>query len=143
MTASATGWPALFRDAFKRSLNPMALTDANRVLIDVNPAFLKLLERRREDLIGRPLRELVEHGPLASPEQWRQALSRDEFTGTANLLRAGGETVACSSPAIPRPSPAGSSFCSWRWSRRAGAASSAGRSRAGTGAPSSRIVSSR
>ena len=32
MTASATGWPALFRDAFRRSLNPMALTDANRVL---------------------------------------------------------------------------------------------------------------
>jgi len=94
VTASATGWPALFRDAFKRSLNPMALTDANRVLIDVNPAFLKLLERCRDDLIGRPLWELVEHGPLASPEQWRQALSRDEFTGTANLLRAGGETVA-------------------------------------------------
>jgi PAS domain S-box-containing protein len=94
VTASATGWPALFRDAFTRSLNPMALTDAARVLIDVNPAFVKLLGRRREELTGHPIYELVEHGPLVSPDEWRQALSRDEFSGEANLIRADGETVA-------------------------------------------------
>jgi DNA-binding CsgD family transcriptional regulator len=94
LTASATGWPALFRDAFKRSLNPMALTDASRVLMDVNPAFVKLLARRRGELTERPIYEFIEHGPLVSPDEWRQALSRDEFTGEANLLRADGDTVA-------------------------------------------------
>lgn len=94
MTASATGWAALFHDAFKRSLNPMALVDARRAIEDVNPAGVRLLGRPRRELLGHRIYEFVEHGPLIPAEEWRRDLSRDEFTGEAHLLRADGQTVA-------------------------------------------------
>jgi len=94
VTTTATGWPGLFRDAFNRSSNPMALVDERRAIEDANPACAKLLGRPRRELLGRRIYEFVEHGPLIPEEEWRRDLSRDEFTGEAHVLRADGETVA-------------------------------------------------
>jgi PAS domain S-box-containing protein len=84
----------MFHDAFKRSLNPMALADAQRTIVDVNPACARMLKRRPQELVGRRLYEFVEHGPLIPEEEWRRDLSRDEFTGEAHLLSADGQTVS-------------------------------------------------
>ena len=87
------GWPALFSAAFKQSKNPMALVDEQRRHVDVNPAFLRLLGRAREDVIGRPVAEFVVGGPLMSPAQWATALAAGHFHGEAQMIRADGSTV--------------------------------------------------
>jgi PAS domain S-box-containing protein len=97
---SEQGWSGLFQDAFRRSLNPMVLTDAQRILVDVNNAFVRLLGRRRNTLIGHPLYELVQD-PVATPEEWRDLLSQEEVTGEAELLRSDGSTVRVQFAAHP------------------------------------------
>jgi PAS domain S-box-containing protein len=97
---SEQGWSGLFQDAFRRSLNPMVLTDAQRILVDVNNAFVRLLGRRRNTLIGHPLYELVQD-PVATPEEWREPLSQEEVTGEAELLRPDGSTVRVQFAAHP------------------------------------------
>jgi PAS domain S-box-containing protein len=98
---SDQGWSGLFQDAFRRSLNPMVLTDANRILVDVNNAFARLLGRRRDALLGRPISEFVADGPVATPEQWKAALAKEEVTGVADMLRADGSTVKVQWAAYP------------------------------------------
>jgi PAS domain S-box-containing protein len=91
--ARESGWAGLFRDAFKRSRNAMALLDEERVAVDVNPAFLELLGRRRAAMIGHPIYEFVVDGPVATAGEWRVALARDEFTGVVEMVHATGDTV--------------------------------------------------
>ena len=55
----ANGWSSLFTTAFRQSRNAMALVDEKRRHVDVNGAYLKLLSRRKDDLIGRPIWEIV------------------------------------------------------------------------------------
>ena len=94
------GWSGLFQDAFRRSGNPMVLTDAHRIVVDVNNAFARLLGRRRDALIGRPIYEFVAD-PAATPEEWREVLSQEEVTGEANLLCADGSTIRVQFAAHP------------------------------------------
>jgi PAS domain S-box-containing protein len=51
--ASTSGWPILFWTAFERSMNPMALLDANRIVVAVNDAMSKMLGYAPEQTIGR------------------------------------------------------------------------------------------
>lgn len=71
----------------------MVLVDARRTQVEVNAAYAKLLHRRRSTLIGRPLWEFVERGPLVSDEEWQELLDRDEFAGDAVMLLPDGSTV--------------------------------------------------
>jgi PAS domain S-box-containing protein len=87
------GWHSLFSAAFRRSKNPMVLVDEERVQVDVNRAYVRLLHRRRSDLIGRPLWEFVHGGPLISNEEFRELLRQDEFIGDAELDLPDGDTV--------------------------------------------------
>jgi DNA-binding CsgD family transcriptional regulator len=86
--ARASGWPALFRSAFKRSRNAMVLLDDQRAQVDANPAYLELLRRRNADVIGRPIYDFVADGPLVSAAEWRATIARDEFSGVADLVRS-------------------------------------------------------
>jgi len=94
------GWPALadwsglFWSAFRTSRNAMALVDDGRMLVDVNGAFLRLVGRSREELLGRPVTRLVVGGPRLSAPQWRAALASGRFTGQAELVHADGGAVA-------------------------------------------------
>ena len=63
----------------------MVLVDAHRTIMDANPAFAKLLHRRRSSMIGRPLWEFVHDGPLVTQEEWVELLRRDEFFGDAAM----------------------------------------------------------
>jgi PAS domain S-box-containing protein len=88
------GWSALFATAFKQSKNPMALVDDERRIVDVNPAFVGLLGRPREQLIGTHLWEFVAGGPIFTSAQWTAALAAHRFHGEAELIRADGAQVA-------------------------------------------------
>ena len=91
--SSEGGWPGLFRSAFRRSQNPMLLSDDERRIVAVNPAFARILGVRSGTLVGRRIYDLVVGGPLMSREEWRAAIRRDEVTGEADLLRADGTAM--------------------------------------------------
>lgn len=99
--AGDSGWPALFRDAFRRSANPMVLTDADRVVMDANRALSGLLGRRRDAVIGHPVYEHIHRGPVLSDEEWRAAISMDEYTGEAQVVCSDGRVVPVQFAAHP------------------------------------------
>lgn len=88
-----SGWRRLFQTTFSRSQNPMLLSDDERRIIDVNPAFARMLATRRSELLGKHLWDLVEGGALMTREQWLVTISRDEVTGHADLVRGDGVVV--------------------------------------------------
>ena len=87
MTAAvdANGWSSLFTTAFRQSRNAMALVDEERRHVDVNGAYLKLLGRRTEELIGRPIWEFVVDGPVLTQQEWADALATRQFTGRTEM----------------------------------------------------------
>jgi PAS domain S-box-containing protein len=92
--ARKDGWSALFSTAFKQSRNAMVLVDDQRVQIDVNGAYLKLLGYGRQDLIGLPLYRFVAGPSRASDREWATALAVGHFTGEADMVCADGSRVA-------------------------------------------------
>lgn len=91
--ARQDGWAALFWSAFRGSRNAMVLLDGERRHVEINGAYLRLLGYARDELIGRPVWELVEGGPRASAQEWDETIARGEFSGEAALVRADGTTV--------------------------------------------------
>ena len=87
------GWSALFESAFKQSKNPMALVDEDRRHVDANPAYLRLLGRARDQVIGRHLWDFVAGGPLLTPSEWKAALAAHRFHGEAELVCADGRQI--------------------------------------------------
>ncbi len=90
---AGSGWASLFWQAFRRSRNAMVLLDEHRRHVDVNGAYLKLLGYRRRALVGRPVYDFVDHGPVVTPEQWRQALERPQFHGVVDAIRSDGGRI--------------------------------------------------
>src|SRR3954452_13198014 len=88
------GWSAMFSTAFQQSRNPMILLDGRRRIVDANGAFLKLLGRGRDELVGTPMYRFVVGGPRASPKEWDAALAGGDFTGETELHCADGSSVA-------------------------------------------------
>ena len=90
---ASEGWPTLFQAAFRDSRNAMVLADEDREIVDVNGACLQLLGYRRADVLGRPIWEFVDGGPVLTPGQWATALARHRFSGDAEMVRKDGDIV--------------------------------------------------
>ena len=90
----ADGWSGLFWSAFRQSRTAMALVDAERVIVEVNGSFAGIFGYRQDDVIGRPVWELVVGGPLLSPAEWNAALLAGGLTGKAALRHADGREIA-------------------------------------------------
>jgi PAS domain S-box-containing protein len=84
------GWPALFASAFTQSKNPMALVDADRRHLDVNPPYLRLLGRPRNQVVGHHVWDFVAGGPAFTVAQWNDALAAHRFHGEAEVIRGDG-----------------------------------------------------
>jgi len=87
------GWSGLFATAFRRSRNAMMLTDDRRVIVDVNPAAIRLLGRPRAEILGRPVWTFVAGGPLLSEEQWETALGAGRFSGEGEIAVPDGSRI--------------------------------------------------
>jgi PAS domain S-box-containing protein len=92
--AAADSLSTLFSAAFNQSRNAMALLDADRRVVEVNGALLRLLGYTREQLIGQRIYHFVADGPVFSEEQWRRALAAERFTGETEMVRADDSRVA-------------------------------------------------
>ena len=88
------GWSGLFATAFEQSRNAMILTDSQRIIVDVNPALVSLLGRKRDALTGRPVYTIVAGGPLVTDEDWAGAMAGGRFSGVGEFLHADGGPVS-------------------------------------------------
>ena len=91
--AERAGWASLFDAAFKGSRNPMALVDAQRRIVDVNGAFLKVSGYKRDEILGHPTWDFVAGGPLLTPREWAAEVGRKHFTGEASLIASDGTPI--------------------------------------------------
>jgi PAS domain S-box-containing protein len=91
--AESGGWASLFWQAFKQSRNPMVLLDERRCYVDVNGAYVRLVQHRRAELLGRPAHTFVRDSPQFTVKQWREMLAQPHFTGSAELTHADGSRV--------------------------------------------------
>jgi PAS domain S-box-containing protein len=91
---AADEWAELFWTAFRQSRNAMVLLDAQRVQVDANGAYLKLMGYRREQIVGRPVYQFVVGGPVATQQEWQASLREGRFTGEAELICADSGRVA-------------------------------------------------
>jgi PAS domain S-box-containing protein len=87
-------WSGLFWSAFRKSRNAMALVDNDRLVVDVNGAFVRLLGRKPDEVIGRPVASFVVGAPIYTPAEWRAALASGHFAGDVELVHADGTLVA-------------------------------------------------
>jgi PAS domain S-box-containing protein len=92
--SAGSDWSRLFRSAFGKSRNAMALVDHDRRLVDVNGALLRLLGHKRGEIIGRPLANLIVGAPLFTAAEWHAALQSGQFSGDAEIVCADGHRVA-------------------------------------------------
>jgi PAS domain S-box-containing protein len=87
-------WSGLFWSAFRNSRNAMALVDHDRLVVEVNGAFVRLVGRRRDEVVGRPVARFVVGAPIFSPAEWQAALASEHFAGDDELTRGDGTVVA-------------------------------------------------
>ena len=71
----------------------MLVVDEDRLLVEVNQAFLTAFGRDRDALVGAHLYDLVADGPLATPAEWEDALAAGRFSGEADLLHEDGHKI--------------------------------------------------
>jgi PAS domain S-box-containing protein len=88
--AGRDGWAALFRSAFVESRNAMVLVDDRRCVIDGNGAYLRLIGRPRDEVIGRPVHRFLAGGPVLSDREFASLLAARRVTGEAELIGADG-----------------------------------------------------
>jgi PAS domain-containing protein len=97
------GWATLFRSAFVDARNAMLLLDDRLRAVDVNGAYLRLVRRPRDDVIGWPVHRFLAHGAVRSEAAWSAALAAGRVTGEAEVL--GGDASATSSGSSPPARP--------------------------------------
>jgi PAS domain S-box-containing protein len=92
---TSRGWERLFWSVFEQSTNPMVLVTERRRFAEVNPSMERLLGYARDELVGRPVAELLpdsEHPILES--EWQAFLATGAFAGERDLVRGDGLTVS-------------------------------------------------
>jgi PAS domain S-box-containing protein len=93
-TQDATGWASLFRTAFERSANPMALLRPNRVFVAVNQAFVDTFGYTPEQVVDRRADFLVEPRMLGQVEtDWETLRRTGQITGNREFVAADGGHV--------------------------------------------------
>jgi len=71
----------------------MVLADERRTIVDVNRAFSNMVQRRRADLVGKPLHTVVQAGTEVSEARWKEMLEQEESVGDAVIDLPDGSTL--------------------------------------------------
>ena len=77
---------------FEHVREGVAIVDATHNISDVNPAFLRLLEMRREDCVGKPLEALYAHAdaPPDMSKLWQTVATQQYWQSEIMLTRSNG-----------------------------------------------------
>jgi PAS domain S-box-containing protein len=85
------GWRALFCAAFDLSANPMILLRPDRVLVEVNDAFVRSFGYGRANAVGRRLDSLVAGDSRSRMKRdWWKLLRTGRVNGEREMIRADG-----------------------------------------------------
>jgi len=95
------GWQRFFWTLFKQSRNAIALLDDSRRPVEVNGAFLKLVRRKRADLVDSPVTDVMAGGPRLPLREWQAVVARGDWSGDADLVCGDGTLVAIEYAAHP------------------------------------------
>jgi PAS domain S-box-containing protein len=88
---SVDGWRSLFWTAFNLSANPMILLQRDRVLVDVNGAFLEAFSYSRAHALGCKLDVFVaEDSRQRVKKDWSELLRVGRLNGDRELIRSDG-----------------------------------------------------
>jgi PAS domain S-box-containing protein len=88
------GWERLFWKVFRRSRNPMALVDDDRVRVEVNPAWTRFWGVSREQAIGSRQDEAFDEEGLAELRRaWSDLLRNGSVIGEWQVRRPDGAAV--------------------------------------------------
>jgi PAS domain-containing protein len=68
----------------------MLLLDDRRRVLDVNGAYLRLVRRPRDDVVGSAVHRFLAHGAVLSEAEWSAALAARRVTGEAEVLGGDG-----------------------------------------------------
>jgi PAS domain S-box-containing protein len=91
---STGGWRSLFWVAFNLSTNPMILLQRDRVLVDVNGAFLEAFGYARARALGCKLDVFVaEDSRQRMKKDWWELLRTGRLNGDRELIRGDGRHV--------------------------------------------------
>lgn len=81
-----------FRLLFENNLSPAIYQDADGLVLDVNPAYLSFLNMTKEQVLHRPLTDVLPVGLVpGAEEQFRVALSGQSLTYEPTMVRKGVE----------------------------------------------------
>jgi DNA-binding CsgD family transcriptional regulator len=85
-----TDWESMFWAVFAASENPMAIVDANRLVVSANSAMQRLLSRTEEEIVGRSMDETLPPADQSTiADRWRAILARGEGHGLQKLVIEG------------------------------------------------------
>ncbi len=88
------GWERLFWLLFWHSLNPIALLDGQRRVVDINDSALTLLDRSSAETLGMSVTDSVIQAQREdATRQWETLMRSGECTGSRDLLRPDGSTI--------------------------------------------------
>jgi PAS domain S-box-containing protein len=91
---SVEGWRPMFWAAFNLSANPMILLQRDRVLVDVNAAFLEAFDYGRARALGCKLDVFVaEDSRRRMKKDWWELLRTGRLNGDRELIRGDGRHV--------------------------------------------------
>jgi PAS domain S-box-containing protein len=93
VSVDSSAWREMFRQAFIRSSNAMALMDYQRRFVEVNGACLQLLGYSRDELVGMHFHDISATGQVFRQREWEQVLKQRQFVGVRELKRADGVNV--------------------------------------------------
>jgi PAS domain S-box-containing protein len=89
------GWERLFWLVFRRSSNGILLVDDERRTLEANDPALQLLGRTRAELIGTSIVDVIDPSEREeSARQWQAFLRSGEYSGSRDVLRPDGSTLA-------------------------------------------------
>ncbi|HVC84926.1 MAG TPA: LuxR C-terminal-related transcriptional regulator [Solirubrobacteraceae bacterium] len=89
----AEAWQTLFWSLFKRSANPVALVDEQRVAVEVNDAMCRLLGVSHDELVGARPDDFLASAEMPLDAEWREVWEIGGVHGERSVIAAGGARV--------------------------------------------------
>jgi PAS domain S-box-containing protein len=93
-SGTGEGWERLFWQLFERTTNPVTVLDEARCFVEINQPGLDLFGRRRAELIGSSIVDLVKpEERAASAAGWAELLRVGYNEGTRTFVRPDGSEI--------------------------------------------------
>jgi PAS domain S-box-containing protein len=98
---------AFFRSVFEAASDAILIADGSAKLLDANPAAERLLGRRKEELKGLTVSDILPASPDWTESEYRSFLKAGTWRGEVEVRRPDGTVVPAEAHAVTVPGPFG------------------------------------